>query len=177
MIAIFALLRPFLPYIIGIAVALGGAFWFGEHERGIGEAKIQKLWDADKAKRMQAVTDQVNRWNEQRLKTEEVERERDNLRNAQFAQLQTRAASLPVSVAATRVPAAVVGVLNSASDTANAAGTAAESHEAAAPAASSADSTLGLIASWYVEVAQIHRECVDRVSEWEQFYDSLRKTQ
>lgn len=43
MIAFLTLLRPFLPWIIGGAVALAVTVWFGAHERGVQKEKDEKV--------------------------------------------------------------------------------------------------------------------------------------
>ena len=169
---------------VGVALALAAAAWwawhaFTDHYREQGRVEVRAEWEQDKARRIKAVTDQTMLWDAQRQKTERAEHERDQARQAAAEAVKQRAASLPVDVARAPVPGAFVGVLRAGRDSANAAGAAAEPHQAAAGSASGADesSTLGAIAEWVAEVTDILAECRDRVAGWATFYGGLRAAQ
>ena len=167
---------------IGLVIAAAAAaayLWheFTGHYEDIGRKEVQAKWDADKVRRIALTTAQTNLWDQQRQKTEATERERDQARGEAFAAVKENH-RLTAEVAATRVPGTFVGVLRAASDQANAAGGSGKPDPAAAPAAAGADdSTLGLLADWYAQVAEIHAECRDRVAAWQAFYDGLRAVQ
>lgn len=106
--------------------------------------------------------------------TQAAETKREEARHESFDPIRKRAGTLGAGV---RVPAAVVGVLADAARAANAAGAPAGAAEAAAAPAAPADSTGELVARWFVDVAEIHAECRDRVAAWEAFYSGLRAAQ
>lgn len=109
--------------------------------------------------------------------TAAAESARERERAQRTAEVRAQVRALPAADAGVRVPAAVVRVLDAAASGANAAGTAGRAPEATAPAATGADSTGGLVAEWFADVAAIHAECRDRVAAWESFYSGLRAAQ
>lgn len=115
-------------------------------------------------------------WQEQKRKTEVATNERNAARRAAFKAAAERD-KLAQEIADTRVPAGFVGSLRRSADEANAAGPAGQPDGPAAEPSSGADSTLGLIAGWVREVAEIHAECRDRVAAWAAFYRGLQEGQ
>jgi len=101
--------------------------------------------------------------------TQAAESKRDEVRHDTFTPLRNRAVSLGAGV---RVPADAVRVLADATSQANAAGTPAGPDQAPATPAGPADSAS--FVAWFVDVAEIHAECRDRVAAWESFYRGLR---
>ncbi len=178
MTAIFLLIRPFLPYIIGAIVLVGGAVWFGSHERGIGEAKIQAKWDADTQRRIKATTDMTLLWDKTRQEKEEAQRKLDDERQVRTAVAVDAAKHLPDSVARIAIPRSAVLVLNNAiGDSAEIAGPAAKPAKETSTAAEGADSNVGLLIQWGVGCLAAYDEARGMVTGWQDFYQSLRQSQ
>lgn len=100
--------------------------------------------------------------------TQAAETKREEVRHETFAPIRQRAGAL-VGV---RVPPDAVRVLTDATNAANAAGTPAVPDQAPAAPAAPADSAS--LVAWFVDVAEIHAECRDRVAAWTDFYNGLR---
>jgi hypothetical protein len=106
--------------------------------------------------------------------TQAAESKRDEVRHDTFQPIRNRAASLGVGV---RVPADAVRVLSDAASAANTAGTPAVPDQAPAATPPSADSSSDQLVAWFVDVAEIHAECRDRVAAWVTFYRGLQAAQ
>lgn len=98
--------------------------------------------------------------------TQAAETKRDEVRHDTFSPIRQRARAVGVPV---RLPADALRVLADATSAANAAGAAGGADQAPAAASPAPD-----VVSWYVDVAEIHAECRDRVAAWQRFYDGLR---
>lgn len=180
------LLAFWKPIALGIvlvllAVAVGvEKHRYDERRRDEGRAQIQAKWDADKAARIQAVTDQVSRWDAERQKYDKAQQELSNERSLRAALAANAARSLPRTVADTAFPAAAAGVLNDAihaSDTASTPGPSAEPAKEAATSPAAADSTVGAVTEWAVGCVAAYEEARGMVAGWQDFYASLQKAQ
>lgn len=188
----FPLTGPWMLVAKLVAIAAAAAAliyaWhaFTDHYREQGRAEVRIVLEAERAdrkaereRRIAMTTAITNEWDRKRQEAERAATERDQARAERSQAIKLAARDLPKAVADARVAPAFVGVLRASRDFANAAGPAAQPDETAPAAAAGpdAESTLGLVAEWVAEVAEIHAECRDRVSAWESFYASLRAAQ
>lgn len=98
--------------------------------------------------------------------TQAAETKRDEVRHDTFDPIRQRAGAAGRGA---RLSADALRVLADATSAANAAGATGSADQAPATAATAPD-----VVSWYVDVAEIHAECRDRVAAWQRFYDGLR---
>src|SRR5574338_91731 len=141
---------------IGVAIALAAGYhhvWHNGYEDG--SAEVQAKWDADKQRRLKAFAEMTTKWVVASQETEKAIKERNDARAQRFQPARQHAASLPPDVAGVRVPAAAVGVLDDAVRESAAAGSAAKPTDAAAGSAGSAESTVGLLTQWGVEMVDL----------------------
>jgi hypothetical protein len=164
---LLTMMRPLLPYMLGAVIVmliLGGVY----HAGG---ARVQRAWDKDKAQHVAAIAQIRADWDKERAVSELAAFRAQEHRDQSFQPLTARAHDLPPQIAAVRIDRAVVGLLNDAVRVANAAGPAGTPAEAANPAA---DSALQELTVWAVDVIRIHRECTDRVQQWQDFYSQIQ---
>lgn len=161
-------------YALVAAAILGGAAyvkhkaetWCNEVCREARAERDQLAAEKKEALRREAAI--ATLYGQQVAATQAAETKRDEVRHDTFAPIRQRAGAL-VGV---RVPADAVRVLADATNAANAAGTTARVDQAAPAPAAPADSAS--LVAWFVDVAEIHAECRDRVAAWTDFYNGLR---
>lgn len=142
---------------------------YNEHQQAIGAARVQALWDAEKAetaaKKLKTETDAA-------LAAKKIDDHQATLteaRNARFSKVDAK--TIPAGAAHIRIPSSVVGVLNDVVDAANGSpeGSAAKSgQEAAAPAADTVDADPGstdleAVVGWSKQVGKLYSQCTDQV--------------
>lgn len=151
---------------------------YDESRRDEGRAEVQAKWDADKAARLKAYADMTTKWVIASGDAEKAIKERDDARAQLFQKQKAKAAALPEHIAALPVPYQSVVVLNDAiRDSAAPTGAAAESGQAAPSTPPGADSTVGLLTQWGVDMIAWADECRARVQSWSSFYSDLRSKQ
>jgi len=173
-----SLLSRFWPYLLAIALA---AFLFVKAEHWCnGACKDARVREAVQRDRADTATEKLAELDRARIKqqeewasataAEEQRAKRDaESRAERFAPIRDRVASDP-RLATVRVPA--TGVLSDSFAAAEPTQPAPKPTEA--PAADSATSARELV-GWGVDVLAWAAECKARVSEWEQWYGSLRR--
>lgn len=165
--------------VLAILAALAYAWHrFTEHYREQGREEVRLEWEKDKAERIAAADAMVEVWRGEVARAGKASRERDDERRKRRDEAARRAAELPPEVAGVAVPGAAVGVLNRAlGDTAPATGSTGAPERPAAAAAAGADSTVGLLTGWGIEVIAMYETCRARVTEWREFYAALQAAQ
>ncbi len=166
----------FSPWLwLGILLAVAGAYGGGRLQQKIADGAVyQKKVDAmlkaaDEAK----AAEELRREQETRI-AEEAQAAREKQRGQQLAAAQARIKNLDAALSATRV-ASVAGLLNrTLGESAAPAGTTAKPAEAAAPAATGADTTVGLWAGWSVAMIDWANNCRDIVAGWQTYYGKLK---
>jgi hypothetical protein len=178
------LLSPLLWKVIAalaIAAALAYAWHtFVEKYREQGRVEVRAEWEADALRRVQALQETEAKLAAKSIEAGRAIGERDNERRKRAAEAQKHAQALAPAVAAVVVPAAAVGVLRdalAASDPAPATRSPGAAQGSAAAAAAGADSTVGLLTGWGVEVINLYDACRSQVTGWINFYASLQAAQ
>ena len=179
----YFLLAKGLAVLVLVAGLLYGWHVFTESYRAEGRAEVTAKWNADIERRREQTTAITLAWDQQRIKAETAAKGLDDERAKRFAEATQRARALPAAVAAIVIPGVSVGVLQSAlgTDTTEApepSGTTPTTDTAVAPSADSqANSTVGLLTEWGVEVINLYDVCRTRVGEWQTFYRGLQAAQ
>lgn len=172
------LLSPLVLRAIGalalVLIVAGLKHGYDERRRDEGRAEIREQWDADKAARLKAFTEMTTRWVTAQQEADANLKKLDTERQRRLDDAKRHALALPPADAGMRFPASAVGVLddarNSDAETARPAG-----QPAGGPAAAAADSTVGLVTQWAVDVIGYYNACRDQVIGWQGFYHSLRE--
>ena len=142
-----------------------------EHQKTVA---LQAAWDADKQARLKAFSTLETQYVAAEQQADASQQQLATERQARIDDAKRAAASLPAPVASVRIPAAAISVLDSAVRPAEpaAAESAAKPDASTAPAA---DSSLGLLTQWAVEVIGDYNACRDEVIGWQSFYRSLQQ--
>lgn len=163
--------------LLAVAAALGLLYhhvWHNGYEDG--SADVQKEWDADRAMRLKAFSNAMEKYVTAQEEAEKNAKLLEAERQKRIDDAKLRALALPPADARLRFPASARSVLNdAASDPAKAAGPAAE--PAKSPADPAEDSTVAQVTQWAVDVIGFYNECRDEVIQFQSFYHALQQAQ
>jgi hypothetical protein len=155
--------------VFAIGGLLIGYTLYWEHH---GAVRVQGKFDAYKVSQ-KALADRIAKdWVDVTKRVEGDAFSAQERRDATFQPIVKESHALPPQIRSTVVAAPVVRLLDHAIATVNAAGPAPEPAETAHPDSAV---TQGQLTDWAIDVLRIHRECTDRVAEWESFYRGLRE--
>ena len=163
--------------VIALGLLLFGLKTSYDHKHeAIGAARVQALWDTDKAARIKAFSDMTTKWITAASNADAAIKERDDARAKLLASAKNRAANLPPAIAAIPVPYQSVVVLNDAiRDSAIVASPSAKPDATAA--GPSAGSNIGMLTEWGVTCIAMYDQARQRLNDWATFYQSLRDAQ
>ena len=146
-----------------------------KHE-AIGAARVQVLWDADKAARIRAFSDAMTKYVTAQADADASQKALEAERQGRITDAKHRAANLPAPDAHLRFPGNAASLLDDAGrDSAPAPGPAGQ--PASSPAAPTEDSTVGLVTGWAVDVIGYYNACRDEVLGWQSFFHALQAAQ
>jgi len=171
--------RLFLE-ILGIAAIglflLGLKTSYDDKHEAIGAARIQALWDADKAARIRAFSEAMTKYVTAQSDADASQKALEAERQGRITDAKHRAANLPAPDAHLRFPGNAASLLDDAgSNTTSAPGAAGQ--PANSPAAPAEDSTVGLVTGWAVDVIGYYNACRDEVIGWQSFFHALQQAQ
>lgn len=173
--------RPILAVvtILALALALAGLkSSYDKRKRAEGAAPVIAEFAAYKAAAAAETAAITLKWDQERIKAETAGKVAADERRKRLQDASKRAQALPPAVAGVVIPAVALGVLDDALDGSRSAEIARPAEPLADhPAPAPADSTVGLMVGWAVQVIDLYDACREQVIGWQQFYSGLKSAE
>ena len=163
--------------VIALGLLLFGLKTSYDHKHeAIGAARVQALWDSDKAARIKAFSDAMTKYVTAQANADANQKALEAERQGRITDAKNRVANLPAPDAHLRFPGNAASVLDDAGGD-PAATSRSAGQPASRPASPAEDSTVGLVTGWAVDVIGYYNACRDEVKGWQSFYHALQAAQ